>query len=380
LHHSGPATPKPKFEKKIPPKLVVDNLKSLIIVNPEMSPNSKPKNLNSEQSLKELESVSSTKGIQFQSILDVENLDLSKLCKLSWSGIPCDYRSISWKILTGYVPLCKSRRETTLNRKRKEYLDHVNKYYDEKGIKRSENEIIQLKQIQVDVPRTNPDLDIFQQDRVQGCLERILYIWSLRHPASGYVQGINDLVSPFLTVFLADCIESDVLKCDTSKLDGEKFENAECDTFWVFSLFMDFIQDHYTFAQPGIQRMVQKLEDIMSKIDQDLHAHMVMERVDFIHFSFRWMNCLLMRELPLKLIIRLFDTYLSESDSFATLHVYVCAAFLKTWSSTLKSLEYADMIMFLQRAPTQDWTINEVELLLSQAYMLKSLYENQHTE
>lgn len=36
---------------------------------------------------------------------------------------------------------------------------------------------------------------------MQG-LERILYIWSIRHPASGYVQGINDLVTPFLTVFL----------------------------------------------------------------------------------------------------------------------------------------------------------------------------------
>ena len=29
---------------------------------------------------------------------------------------------------------------------------------------------------------------------MQRALERILYIWALRHPASGYVQGINDLV------------------------------------------------------------------------------------------------------------------------------------------------------------------------------------------
>ena len=33
-------------------------------------------------------------------------------------------------------------------------------------------------------------------------VERILYIWAIRHPASGYVQGINDLVTPFLMVFL----------------------------------------------------------------------------------------------------------------------------------------------------------------------------------
>jgi len=34
-------------------------------------------------------------------------------------------------------------------------------------------------------------------------LERILYIWAIRHPASGYVQGINDLATPFFTVFLS---------------------------------------------------------------------------------------------------------------------------------------------------------------------------------
>ena len=34
--------------------------------------------------------------------------------------------------------------------------------------------------------------------------ERILYIWAIRHPASGYVQGINDLVTPFFVVFLAE--------------------------------------------------------------------------------------------------------------------------------------------------------------------------------
>jgi hypothetical protein len=32
-------------------------------------------------------------------------------------------------------------------------------------------------------------------------LERVLYVWAIRHPASGYVQGINDLATPFLVVF-----------------------------------------------------------------------------------------------------------------------------------------------------------------------------------
>lgn len=35
---------------------------------------------------------------------------------------------------------------------------------------------------------------------------RILFIWSMRHPASGYVQGINDLAAPLILVFLTEYI------------------------------------------------------------------------------------------------------------------------------------------------------------------------------
>jgi hypothetical protein len=40
--------------------------------------------------------------------------------------------------------------------------------------------------------------------------ERILFIWAIRHPASGYVQGINDLVTPFYVVFLQEVIPAGV--------------------------------------------------------------------------------------------------------------------------------------------------------------------------
>lgn len=36
--------------------------------------------------------------------------------------------------------------------------------------------------------------------------------------------------------------------------------------------------------------------------------------MEFQHLAFRWMNCLLMRELPFKLIIRVWDTCLAEKD------------------------------------------------------------------
>jgi hypothetical protein len=64
----------------------------------------------------------------------------------------------------------------------------------------------QIKQILIDVYRTQPDLKLFSSTFLQVSMIRILYIWTMRHPASGYVQGINDLVAPLLLVFLTEYV------------------------------------------------------------------------------------------------------------------------------------------------------------------------------
>jgi hypothetical protein len=122
--------------------------------------------------------------------------------------------------------------------------------------------------------------------------------------------------------------------------------------------------------------MIHKLEEIIQKIDEPLYNHIQSQGLQFIQFAFRWMNCLLMRELNLKLIIRLFDAYLAEGQHFEQLHIYVCASFLKTFSDKLCNLDFTEMVIFIQHLPTHDWTAREIEMLLSQAYMLKELYDS----
>ena len=41
-----------------------------------------------------------------------------------------------------------------------------------------------------------------------------------------------------------------------------------------------------------------------------LHRHIERLHVEYLQFAFRWMNNLLMREMPLHCVIRLWDTYL----------------------------------------------------------------------
>lgn len=45
--------------------------------------------------------------------------------------------------------------------------------------------------------------------------------------------------------------------------------------------------------------------------------------MDFIQFALRWVNCLLVRELPFSLAVRLWDTYLAEGPHFSEFLVRV---------------------------------------------------------
>ncbi|KAL7752870.1 GTPase-activating protein [Sorochytrium milnesiophthora] len=312
---------------------------------------------------------------KFKAALNSPNVDLATLRKLSWSGIPEDLRPTCWQLLMGYLPCNAERRAATLARKRKEYEDNVAQAYG-----RGESGLDQAvwHQIHIDVPRTNPTIPLYQQKCVQESLERVLYCWAMKHPASGYVQGINDLVTPFYTVFLAQhCDKADVYSFDTSQLPKETLTEVEADSFWCLTKLLDNIQDNYTFAQPGIQRQVTTLKDLVARIDAALSAHLEKEGVEFIQFAFRWMNCLLIRELTPKSVVRMWDTYMAEgTDGFSDFHVYVCTAFLVKWSQHLRTLDFQGILMFLQSAPTQTWEEKDIELLLSEAYMWKTMFFN----
>lgn len=100
-------------------------------------------------------------------------------------------------------------------KKREEYHQYIVEYFGEDAyLSRDKNMPTQeeletysqktMKEVRIDVRRTMPEIPVFCHDLVQCMLSRILFVWSMKHPASGYVQGINDLASPFILVFLGE--------------------------------------------------------------------------------------------------------------------------------------------------------------------------------
>ncbi|KAM6453632.1 TBC1 domain family member 22B isoform 3-T3 [Liasis olivaceus] len=201
---------------------------------------------------------------KFRQLLSSQNTDLDELRKCSWPGVPREVRPVTWRLLSGYLPANMERRKLTLQRKREEYFGFIEQYYDSRN---EEHHQDTYRQIHIDIPRTNPLIPLFQQPLVQEIFERILFIWAIRHPASGYVQGINDLVTPFFVVFLSEYVEEDVENFDVTNLSQDVLQSIEADSFWCMSKLLDGIQDNYTFAQPGIQKKVKALEELVSRID-----------------------------------------------------------------------------------------------------------------
>uniref|UniRef100_A0A2M4AHS6 Putative ypt/rab-specific gtpase-activating protein gyp1 n=1 Tax=Anopheles triannulatus TaxID=58253 RepID=A0A2M4AHS6_9DIPT len=332
-----------------------------------------PLKLSSNVASKDVECES--KYEKFSNILEAPLLNLIALKELSWSGVPRKMRAVTWRLLSGYLPTSLERRQTVLERKRVDYRKLVQQYFDAE--RRDESQQDTYRQIHIDVPRMNPHVALFQQQLVQEMFERILFIWAIRHPASGYVQGINDLVTPFFIVFLQEAVgpDKELEQCQLGALSIEQRDIIEADSFWCLSKFLDCIQDNYIFAQLGIQAKVNQLKELIQRIDGTLHRHLQAHGVDYLQFSFRWMNNLLTRELPLYCTIRLWDTYLAESDGFAVFQLYVCAAFLLHWrDQLLQEKDFQGLMLLLQNLPTHNWMDSHIGVLVAEAFRLKFTY------
>jgi TBC1 domain family member 2 len=357
-----------------------------------------------------LRSMSEPRVAKFTRLLNEPVVDIEALRELAWSGIPQHLRPLCWRLLLGYLPPNRERREQILARKRREYRELIPEYYDSaagavagaaaaaaaaaagakspgsslgisnNGVSsslRATEEESALRQVAVDVPRTAPGVPFFHLPRMQKVLERILYIWGVRHPASGYVQGINDLATPFLAVFASEKMHNieDMSTWTLDELPESDVLDIEADCYWCLCKLLDGIQDHYTYSQPGIQKTLFHVRELVARVEAPTAAHLEKENVEFMQFAFRWANCLLLRELPFKLGQRLWDTYLAEGPALKEFLVYVLSSFLLSWASQLKTMEFQDLIMFLQRVPTGEWEESDIELVLSRAFMWRASFK-----
>lgn len=68
------------------------------------------------------------------------------------------------------------------------------------------------------------------------------------------------------------------------------FEEVEADVYWCYTKLLASIHDRYSSDKPILHNMILLLEEVVHRVDPELRAHLKSYGVEFLWFSFRWMN------------------------------------------------------------------------------------------
>ncbi|CAM6101401.1 unnamed protein product [Calypogeia fissa] len=326
--------------------------------------------------------------------LSRKRIHIAELQRLSAQGIPDvgGLRSMSWKLLVGYLPrnreewsaeLAKKRAEyasfreellvtpSELTRRKEAYENHLASNDDDgRGFLQRQDithddhplslgstsvwhQYFQdselSEQIDRDVKRTHPDIQFFCGDsnyaiENQEALKRALFIFAKLNPGIRYVQGMNEVLAPLYWVFKTDP-------------DEEYSEHAEADSFFCFVELLSDFRDNFCQqldnSAVGVRATLSQLNSLLRKCDEELWRHMELTaKVNPQFYAFRWITLLLTQEFDFPDCLRLWDSLLSNPNGPLEILLRVCVSMLLCVRSRLLAGDFTTNLKLLQNYPT----------------------------
>ncbi|XP_061365144.1 uncharacterized protein LOC133308532 isoform X2 [Gastrolobium bilobum] len=132
-----------------------------------------------------------------------------------------------------------------------------------------------LHRIVVDVVRTDSHLEFYEDRRNLARMSDILAVYAWADPATGYCQGMSDLLSPFVVIFE---------------------DNA--DAFWCFEMLLRRMRENFEMEGPTrVMKQLRALWHILELSDKEMFAHLSKIGAESLHFAFRMLLVLFRREL-----------------------------------------------------------------------------------
>ncbi|XP_058004322.1 uncharacterized protein LOC131168732 isoform X2 [Hevea brasiliensis] len=132
-----------------------------------------------------------------------------------------------------------------------------------------------LHRIVVDVVRTDSHLEFYEDKKNIARMSDILAVYAWVDPATGYCQGMSDLLSPFVVLFEDDA-----------------------DAFWCFEMLLRRMHENFQMEGPtGVMKQLQALWHILELTDREMFAHLSRIGAESLHFAFRMLMVLFRREL-----------------------------------------------------------------------------------
>mmetsp|Transcript_20750 Transcript_20750/g.46248 ORF Transcript_20750/g.46248 Transcript_20750/m.46248 type:complete len:536 (-) Transcript_20750:74-1681(-) len=318
----------------------------------------------------------------------------------------CDtLRTIVWKLLVQYYPLDPAKWGSHVTKKRQEYHSYVKDFVRadvfeqrpewndgalaEPASPRSAvpTDIELLDQIRKDVIRTQPDLPFFSTEfRTQDVeswipgseidivkpyrhcdlLARILFVFAKLNPGLSYVQGMNELAA----------VIYHVLSLETHS--GATLEHKEADVFHLFTSIMveqrDVFVKSLDFHDTGMYGRIRQMNDILRRVDPEVHRRLETNRVDPTFYSVRWITILFSQDFPLSAVVTMWDCFLADPGHPHPLADYVCAAIAVALREELLQGDFTANMHSLQRLPPE--MQDGVPDLMAEARRLRAKDEN----
>ncbi|KAJ3414905.1 hypothetical protein HDV05_005854 [Chytridiales sp. JEL 0842] len=191
-------------------------------------------------------------------------------------GFPDRFRGDFWMILTG----------GWYSRPDKNYYKRV--LEDHLGIPSPF-----MEEIEKDVRRSLPEHPAYQSQVGLDALRRVLTAYSWRNPTIGYAQALN-IISAVLLLYL-----------------------REEDAFWLLCIVIErILPDHYTKTLVGSVVDQQVFTHLVQTHLPMLWAHMQKLYMDLSMFSVPWFVCLYLNTVPIKIAIKLLDSFFLDGPKF----------------------------------------------------------------
>ncbi|KAK2195100.1 bifunctional Rab-GTPase-TBC domain superfamily/Rab-GTPase-TBC domain [Babesia duncani] len=251
-----------------------------------------------------------------------------------YRGIPQRFRWESWKVAFNF-----EHYHATLNAKYEEFSATENEY---------------TAIIQVDVPRTFPELKVFDKE-AQEQLSRILTAYVNYAPQVGYCQGMNFVAGLLLLV--------------------SGFNEVE--TFLGFVGMMNEFKlaQFYQPSFPLVQKNILAFESIYKVRQPLLHSHFVKEDVSVAVFLNQWFLTVFVVSLPLRMVVTLWDYILYNGiDSILPISL----GLLNLLEPHLIKLKFENILAFLKdiKAADSKDDIRVGRAIVNQAHRISLDYEN----
>ena len=259
---------------------------------------------------------------EFKSFID-QNQTQQAYFEIRKRGIADDARFYIWPILLGIFPpdADEEKKEQILSQKLTEYLA-IKKQWNlltDEQFKMSPALIDIVHVSENDVRRNdrknphfagddNPNLDI---------LRNVMRLYSIYNRDCGYVQGIGDIISAFIVLFIK---EWDKEKKIFTFQDGKQRNSDETESyiFWLFKSMMETTQQDRIFGdlEACQQFVLNNAAEIAYTIHKPLKKLIANSEITNISFLFQSLLLLFKRDFKFSDVTRIWDSILSSVQPF----------------------------------------------------------------